>query len=245
MAPLVHLLLVGAALAGLYALARRFPWLAVFTYGGLPVLLTPLWIAANTGGLFKWVKLYSVLLAVLWFLVFRYTHLRTKPWARFLVALFLAGNIAEACLEDLTRMAGPNVLNALAGIGLVVTLPGWREIRVDGNRDLVWPSLTPGWISAYTVWNWVFVYLNYPEHAAYHVVVLGVPLLVGAGTWLQARAFTLGAWMMYLFTFAPFIDSLILWLPRSPGLIWGAALVSLAVSAGYAVMYPRGELGQR
>lgn len=56
-------------------------------------------------------------------------------------------------------------------------------------------------IVGYTLWNWVFVYLNYPELAGHHVAVLSAALTLACldrGLRLQARAASLGLTLLLL-----------------------------------------------
>lgn len=54
--------------------------------------------------------------------------------------------------------------------------------------------------SAYTVWNFMFVYNNYPYSFGRHTAVLMAPLTLvchsGWDTWLQARGYTLAFYFM-------------------------------------------------
>ena len=69
------------------------------------------------------------------------------------------------------------------------------------------------WIVAYLVWNWNFVYGNFPENAMFHVMVLAactIPGLLKPGLWIEARAYTLGGWMIYSFAFPAFVGTIVL-----------------------------------
>lgn len=247
----LHLFLVLIALLALNELFRRFKWATLFAFVALPIVLIPVWFNSEIDHWFRWVKLYSVVFAVIWFTLFRFTKLGEKNFAKFIAAAFLAVNIAEAVTQDFSMLRIPNALNAVAGILSIITLSGWKGIIPDRNckeQDMVWPEMTLFWIIAYDIWNWTFVYLNFPEHASYHIMVLlacTIPAFFKRSLWLQARAFTLGAWMMYLFTFQPFIDNHIVWLPDHSIFLWLAASLSLGANGLYAILHFRRKFAQK
>lgn len=186
---------------------------------------------------FKWVKLYSVVFAAIWFSFMRYTKLGFMRFARFIAAAFLAINIAEAIGQDFSMGFFANVLNAIAGILSIITLRGWKDIHIDDSKekDMVWPAMTTLWIIAYDIWNFVFVYLNFPGSAANQFVVLlacTIPsLMIKKGTWLQARSFTLAAWFMYYFVSPTAVETHLLPLPRNEFLMLSAGIISFFANA--------------
>jgi hypothetical protein len=186
---------------------------------------------------FKWVKLYSVVFAAIWFSFMRYTNLGFMKFARFIAAAFLAINIAEAVGQDFSMGFIGNVLNAIAGILSIVTLTGWKDIQIDNSKekDMVWPAMTTLWIIAYDIWNFVFVYLNFPGSAANQFLVLlscTIPsLFIKKGTWLQARAFTLAAWFMYYFVSPTAVETHLVLLPRTDFLMLASGVISFAANA--------------
>ncbi len=234
MSTIISLPLILGTLLGLSELSRRYRWFVFAFYAVMPILLFQVWRASGIDGWFEWVKLYSVIFAVIWFTFFRYTELGTKNHAKFIVALILFLNILEAVVKDITGLTVPHILNALAGIFCLLTLSNWRKIAINKScQDLVWPGLTWFWIIAYTIWNWVFVYLNFIQYASDHIAVLLASLVVAffkCELWLQSRAFILGAWMMYFFTFPNFLNSQIIWLPENDSTRWFVALVSFGVN---------------
>ena len=108
---------------------------------------------------------------------------------------------------------------------------------------MVWPKMTILWILAYDVWNFVFVYLNFPGSASAQFMVIvscTIPsLFIKKGTWLQARAFTLAAWFMYYFTVPRFTESMQLHVPRNASLSMIVALLSIALNIICAVVFFR------
>jgi len=251
---IVHLMLVLVVLMSLNEVFRRYKFTTLAFFGLVPLLIPVAiyvgLIETNIGAWFRWVKLYSVVFACVWFTGIRFTKLGKFTFAKFIVAAFLAVNIAEAVMQDYSLGYLPNILNAIAGILSIITLSQWRGIGVDDSehKDMVWPAMTLFWIIAYDIWNFVFVYLNFPGHAAFHLIVLlscTLAVLPKRTVWLQARAFTLGTWMMYLFFFQPFVDSVTVALPRNETLMLGAGILSLAANGAYAFVLFRGRLMAR
>ena len=103
--------------------------------------------------------------------------------------------------------------------------------------------MTLFWIIAYDIWNFVYIWFCVPEHAVFGFAVLAsctIPsIFIKRGTWIQARAFTLAAWMMYVFTFTSFIDSesIAIALPDHPALLTLAGGISLAANAAFAAVH--------
>lgn len=196
---------------------------------------------------FKWVKLYSVVFAAIWFSFMRYTKLGFAKSARFVAAAFLAINIAEAVGQDFSMGFIANILNAIAGILSIITLTGWKDIQIDDSKekDLVWPAMTTLWIVAYDIWNFVFVYLNFPGSAANQFLVLlscTIPsLFIKKGTWLQARAFTLAAWFMYYFISPTAVETHLVPLPRTDFLMLASGVISISANAVLAYVVFKGK----
>jgi hypothetical protein len=240
----MHLIGVLLGLMFLNELFRRYKWAAYLFFGLIPLIMIPIWMDNGIVYWFRWVKLYSVVMACVWFVAIRYTKLGTFKFAVFIAAAFLAVNIFEAVTQDFSLGFLPNTLNAIAGILSIITLSKWKNIGPDQSKhkDMVWPAMTMFWIIAYDIWNFTFVYLNFPGHAAFHFMVLlscTLPILPKRGAWLQARAFTLGIWMMYLFTFGSFVDSVIVELPRNYNLMMFFAIFSIVANLAYALYHFR------
>lgn len=239
-----HWILILAGLITLNEIFRRFKWPTTIFYFILPFALIPLWASQGVSYWFKWVKVYSVVTACIWFTCMRYTKLSKKVFPRLIAAMFIALNIIEAVTQDFSLGYAPNILNGIAGILSIITLfYGWKGIHIDDSKehDMVWPKMTVLWIIAYDVWNFVFVYLNFPGSAsAQFMVILSctIPsLFIKKGTWLQARAFTLAAWFMYYFTSPRFTESMQLHVPRNASLSMTVALISIALNVLCAVAF--------
>lgn len=221
-------------------LARRFKWAAIAFFFVLPLALIPVWLSSGIEDWFRWVKLGSVILACILLCLMRYTSIGEKAWARFAIMLVLAANILEACVHDGINGAPWSRLNAAAGLLSILALTGWKKIAGDasGERDIIWAGLDWPYVIAYTIWNWTFVYFNFPEYAFVHAAVLSAPIIMNArkgGTWGQTRAFTLASWMMFEFTFWAFTAKNAYTIPRPEALAWALGGLSLAANAAVFV----------
>ena len=244
---LIHWVMILVVLIVLNELFRRSKYLTIFFFVVIPLVLTPLvWVNHDVTHWFKWVKVYSVVFAVIWFTLIRYTKMHRHDWVKLIAALFLAVNIAEAVSQDFSMGYLPNILNGIAGILSIITLfYGWKQIGPDKSKhkDMVWPAMTVFWIVAYDIWNIVYVYLNFPGSTSAQLMVLlscTIPaLFIKKGTWLQARAFTLAAWFMYYFTVPRFTEQMELMFPRSYNLMLIVAIISITANLAYFIVWMR------
>ncbi len=233
-------------------LFRRQKWSGIFFFFILPVLLIPVWTSYGITYWFKWAKLYSVVCASCMFLLMRFTRLDQYKFAKMACALFLALNIAEAVGQDFDMGYIWNILNGIAGVLSIITcFWGWKEIHADDSpeKDMVWPGMTVLWIIAYDVWNYTYVYLNFPGSATTQLMVLiaaTIPaLFIKKGTWLQARGFTLAAWFMYYFTFEDFYAAhLVVW-PRNDFTMLSLSIISIVLNIACAVVMGKAILDKR
>ncbi len=174
----------------------------------LPVLLAPSWDVLDHYGLFIWVKLHSMLVMACWLTGVRFTPLGRRKWARYGLIVLGAVNILEAIGKDLCGRSLAHYLNAASGALLLLTLPGCLgAVTIDdrgGHRDILCQGMPRSWIVGYTLWNWAFVYLNYPSFAGHQLAVLASALVVGLvepRRWAQARVYTLTTDGLLLATF--------------------------------------------
>lgn len=182
----------------------------------IPLVLTRHWFSTNVGvGLFPWVKLYSGIVFVLWLTTLRFTQLGRYRWALAALFIMLPLNILEAVAKDLYGTHLAHALVAMTGILLVIAVPHpIRAIQIDDSspyRDLVYDGMSRTWIAAYSLWNWTFVYLNFPSIAGHQAAVLAAAMVIGMvepRRWLQARALTLVPDLVMLATFPRFFVSL-------------------------------------
>ncbi len=149
---------------------------------------------------FAWVKTYSVLLGCAWISLIRFTsYIQPKIGYR-VVFFILAANILEASILDFTN---GHIINAIAGLLVILTMPKPKKITTEHQssiKDLNYDT-SYLWIIAYTVWNSCFLYINWDARLWLQTTaVLGAPLLMavlfGRKTWLQARAYTLGIYII-------------------------------------------------
>ncbi|PZU07758.1 DUF5692 family protein [Sphingomonas sp.] len=237
-------------------LARRSRLAAYTLFLVFPVILLPLWLHSDFDTIFRWVKLYSSIAGAALFTLFRFNGLHRYNWVKSLVALVLAVNIAEAVSQDVASGALANLLNAAAGILNIVTIHRWLGIRRDDEspHDMLWPGMTVGWIIAYDIWNITFVYLNFPNTVLFTAAIVIAPTLaaifVKKGTWMQARAYTLAIYMMYIFSFEVLLTKhiglqLSVPLPRSEGIALAVAIFSFSFNLAYALLHFRWRMTGR
>lgn len=226
------LALCGVLLLAHEALRRSAP-LAVVTFFVLPAVAPFLWKGFD---LFYWIKLYLMTFAGFWLVLCRYTKLGAQRWALMVAYAIIVLNFGEVIVKGLLAGTAANIMDAAAGMGLLISAPSPLALRVAYGspwRDIEWPITTP-WLLGYTVWNWTFVYLNYPVNAGRTTAVLAASLLVGLSRrelWLQARTFTLGTYLLALLSFEP--------LGRIDTSRWANASVGLITSliGGFLVMW--------
>lgn len=218
------------------ALRRASRWTVWGVFLLLPLVLTPYWIRVNDLGLFPWFKFYTVFFCVCWGTALRFTSLGHRAWARSTIPLLLAVNIFEAVALDLFGHGSAHALNAAAGLLLIATLSygaGSTWIHsASGCTDLHYKT-SRRWVIGYTLWNWTFVYLNYPALTGHHTAVLAAGLIVALHDprrWGQTRASTLG---VNLLCSATFFNGMIAWMDTST---WFDERVAL-VAAGCGIMF--------
>ncbi len=229
---LASILTALAALLGLIIvneLTRRNKWVSIGVYIILPILLTIfVWRvgdgSSSNSTWFAWVKTYSALAGVIGFMAIRYLpKLETSKFAQFFPGFILGFNILEAVIRDvecfmkgsfveggLTIIGGPwNLMNAAAGIILIITMTGWTGIKVakTKSQDMIWPDQLWFWIIAYDLWNMAYCYncLSTRSFYAGFILLLSCTLpsfFIKRGAWLQHRAQTLALWGMFSLTFA-------------------------------------------
>ena len=225
------------------ALRRTTRWIVWSVFLGLPLILTPYWMQVNELGLFSWFKYYTVCFCACWGTALRFTSLGNRAWARSTIALLLAMNILEATVVDLAGHGSGHVLNAVAGLLLIGTLPlGANSTRIDSAsccRDLLYGTSRP-WVIAYTFWNWAFVYLNYPSLTGHHTAVLaagGIVAMIDPRRWGQTRASTLG---VSLLCTATCYKDMVAWMDTSS---WSNEQFGI-VAAGIALVFTASHVVQ-
>lgn len=189
-------------------LARRIPsWMLLTGFTVIPIGLTPLWVSSHSWGIFEWAKLYTIILTAIGLVLFRGHDATRFRWMGSALKYLFALNILEASLVDFSSGAVPGVMNGLAGVLLVLTLPK-KEPYVLTNglyREVRFPGFRRTWLTSFTVWNLCFLYMNYTLIFGHHLIVLGVTLAIGwgeTGRWLQARILLLTIDLVALATFS-------------------------------------------
>ncbi|MGO4220721.1 DUF5692 family protein [Lysobacter sp. TAF61] len=209
--PYVHWVLIFAGLAAAFMMWRQWKWFTPIVCGLGIVVMSFYWInESGVTSVFRWVKLYTLVVSIWFFWFVRYTPLHKYKWMRFLVAAILAVNILEAVEVDFTSGYLPNLLNGAAGILNILAITRWNAIGPNRTavRDLVWPGQAVLWIIAYDIWNVTFSYLNFNEYTSNSMALNLVPTLIALwipGVWVAARGTTLGFFYLYLFTFSVFV----------------------------------------
>lgn len=205
-------------------ITRRNKWMAVGMYIVLPIVLSIfLWPksagAGTSGGYwFAWVKTYSALAGVIGFMAIRYIKkIGNNKYAVLFPVAILVVNIIEAIFRDIEvysmngiyengifMQGGPwNIINAIAGVFLVLTLTGWVGIKVANTKsqDMIWPDQLWFWIIAYDLWNIAYCYNCISNRAMYAGVLIILACTLAEkfkrGAWLQHRAMTLALWGMF------------------------------------------------
>ena len=200
-------LFFGLILGGLNEIIRRNKLFSFALFTVIPLILTPIWLNNSFMGWFDWTKIYSVMVGIIFILVFRFTKFHQKDWVKYTIYLLFSINILEAVIKDILELSVPHVINSLAGIILILALPKPTNLSINSTtktRDLNWKGMDLGWVIGYTIWNWTFVYLNFVQVSAIHLALLLTPLIVSfrkTAGWLQVRAFTLGSYLLFAYTF--------------------------------------------
>ncbi|MBN2659418.1 MAG: hypothetical protein JXR86_20345 [Spirochaetales bacterium] len=263
MLSIIHLVLVFVVLVVLNELFRLSKWFTLAAFILLPLVMSfAVWpsttgVGTSVDTWFHWAKLYSVVVAAAGFTFMRFTSLGEKSYAKAFPPLILALNILEAVVRDfelgITAGGAWHFMNGLAGLFSILAISGWTGIFSEkkDKHDLLWLDMTKLWIIAYDVWNLSYIYFCVPEHATYGISVLlacTVPsLFIKKGTWIQARAYTLGLWMMYIMTFNRFVDTpgVTLMLPESTALKYVFAVLSLGLNGWLVLVHLKKILGEK
>lgn len=172
------------------------------------------------------VKTFSALAGVLGFMAIRYSKkVGASKFASIFPVAILAINICEAIFRDLevfntykvqvideagVVMQGGvwNIMNAAAGLLLLLTLTGWVGIKVAKTKseDMVWADQLWFWIIAYDTWNVAYCYNCISTRAMYAGVALIASCTIAEffikkGIWLQHRVQTLAIFGMFSLAF--------------------------------------------
>ncbi|MCP5497788.1 MAG: hypothetical protein H7A23_24815 [Leptospiraceae bacterium] len=182
----------------------------LIVYFFLPsILLTYHYMSSGEigSGTFGIIKVFSVCFAVLLLAGIRYKNLIKSNLIRIIVYLTLFVNILEAVGFEIydalasgpERLYGGSLINATAGITLLLSQAYPRFLSVDEKNNLHYDLGTP-WILSYVLWNFTFVYGTNPpgeptgQYAAFALIHLIAPILLMRGKvslFMQYRSYTL------------------------------------------------------
>lgn len=259
-----------AALVALNEITRRYKSAALLIFLFLPIALMifvwPETAVRGSGDWFPIVKTVSALAGVLGFMAIRYTKAGKIKAVLLFPFVILAINIAEAVYRDievfikyagkpsvfneidgLFMQGGPwNLMNAVAGIFLILTITGWFGIRIakTKSRDMIWPDQLWFWVVAYDLWNWSYCYNCISTRAMYAGFLLLISCTIAEffiqkGAYLQHRAHTLALWTMFSVTFSDYANPetavgtfFSITSSYRPEALWISASLSLAFNAG-------------
>jgi hypothetical protein len=226
---------------------HRYPRLALAFFSASIIVLFSCWLLLlGNADWFPWMKVLSIASGILVLSIFRVTKFgRNAALIQLTTCAFLVVNILEAVFRDAVSGGLANYLNAGAGILLILTLEKLRTIHIDKTgkyKDLYWSGMTFAWIIGYTLWNWVFVYLNFGfQSSILHIAVLGAALTVAftnKNRWLQARVFTLGMFFVLFHSFPHITAGLLTDAPtKQLGLL--VSLIPFGFMIVYAILYLR------
>ncbi|OSM01408.1 DUF5692 family protein [Magnetofaba australis] len=238
-------------------------WGHVAVFIGIPALLLAYWMQPGSNvaaGTFGYLKFVSVCIGGALISGLRFRNWADKHGWRLVAYLVLFINILEAVgFEILDVMIstpeqsfGGSLLNAGAGALLLLTqaYPRFITVNRDDARNPLEYDLGVGWVLAYVVWNFTFVYGTIPpetqpgQWAAFAIVHLLPPLLLMGGNgarFIQARTYTL-PFAMALYITNPGAP----WLPvaenwHSPQIALALGAVALLMTVATAVMMWRGR----
>jgi hypothetical protein len=187
------------------------PILGLIISSLLTLFMTAYWLAyGNELGL-KWfsiVKFYSVFVAFFCLQGFKISV--WKPLFGKILFIILALNILEAVVSDFQRKEFFSIMNACAGLALIVCQPPPSSIKTtDSPKDIIYP-VSWVWVITYTVWNFAFVYsagltgLNASMFGLMHLAIPFAFAVLGnsSGLYLQSRTIVL-FFCMFLWIFPP------------------------------------------
>lgn len=234
MPPILPLLICCAALLIAGELLRRYPRIALGAFVCAPIVGTPIWIAWADQEFFNWIKLYTVLLGMIWLHVYRLGPWRSRLWAARLSLALLVINLIEVAGFELMNghliVAGAGAL-LLVGVGMA----GARSVSVSEQApfDMRW-DVPLSWPIAYSLWLLAFAWSTFPLFVGGNLAMLAAAMLVGlrdSALWMQARVLTLSVYMLVVFTWEPAV-SRVDWagweaIPGAPVVSWLALAASI------------------
>jgi len=224
-----------------YEILRRHRKFTTLFFIFAPLLLTGIWMNQEGMDWFKWAKIYSSALGALLINLTRYNKFSKNKKLFIIIYIVLGINMLEAVINDITHLDIPSLINIFIGSCLILTLlekPTNLSVSRGKIKDFLAPNLNITWIICYNIWNWVYIYGEYPEFAMRHIFVLSFPLIIELfrrGSWLQARAFTLTIYLIISFTFPSYLGRFFTPMIYNKELSFKLVLVNLFIFALYKV----------
>lgn len=236
---------LGVLLFFVCELFRRYRKIAWFMVVVLPVILTPFWLNYQHTT-FIWFKLYSMIAISIAILAYAVPAVEKIERYHIIVLAFICLNIVEAVVQNahtgVTLNSWPHLANALAGALIIFALPYRDFLKVGrGNkRTVVLCDFPSGIIISYTVWNWLFIYLEWPDFIGIETMLLAVPLasmFINKGLWVETRIYSLALYLMFHFTWPDIVDKLnLIFVPSLP---LGKALAVIAVICSIGAVWQK------
>jgi hypothetical protein len=169
----------------------------------VPIALMPYWLSYwRVWDTFLWIKVFSLMPLVTVFVSCSRLGILDPQWIPWGSFFLLSLNITEAIAKDILSK---HPVNAMSGFFLILAeIPTLNTIML-GERNVILWSLGKSWILAYTIWNWMLVYNNYPYAVGRHTAVLLAPIVLalvdGWEEWAEARSYTLAFYFALRNTF--------------------------------------------
>lgn len=234
---LSSVLLVVAAASVLRVLfgviARRRATSLAFLVGAPTLVVT----VAIMRGVTEWAllaKVLSVLAGVGAVHICRFTRLGRNRRVLQAAEWIFYINILEPASYDATQASAPHLWNAAAGALLVLSALSVEGLEPKAAETGVLWNVPRAWILLYTIWDWLFIVLNWPELGPLHAAVLLAPLLFRSSEqWVEARVYTLAIYLTAHFVLP---DRLFSALSQGANIPWVRSLPPFVAAALFAYL---------
>ncbi len=207
--------------------SRKSKAFSILSFVVLPIIimiliLTGVTSSSSSKSWFGSLKTVSALIGVYGFMMIRYSKkIGKSKFSIYFPVAILGINIIEAIVRDIEvyiayqtpaiddsglYLVGGNwnIINAVAGIFLLLSLTGWVGIKVANTRtkDMIWADQLWFWIMAYNFWNMAYCYNCISNRSMYAGLLLLLSAFIAEfcfkrGAWLQHRASTLAFFGMF------------------------------------------------
>jgi hypothetical protein len=195
---------------GVHEFFRRNPSLFWLFLGLIPLSMIPFWLKSTNIELFFLVKFSVVLIATCYINWLRCNRLTVKNIHYHIFYVLYLLNFMVPIWKMVSLGTIPSYLNAAAGVLLISIYPRIQSLSMDPKRlhDFLW-DVSYAWICAYTIWDWNFIAIVYPQSGFIQACVLFTPLLISffnRKLWLQARAYLLSLSLVIGMTFSDYLS---------------------------------------